>query len=57
MKSKKEKAKVYEKEALPKGIPEGSTNVGSEGHYKTWKFPNGEIWNIHTFKDERIKKS
>lgn len=51
------KAKVYEKEALPKGIPEGSTNVGSEGHYKTWKFPNGEIWNIHTFKDERIKKS
>ena len=48
---------INEKKVLPKGVPEGSKECGAEGPYRTWRFPNGEIWNIHTFKDEKVKVS
>jgi len=44
---------LIEKIILPKNVPLGSVNIGTEGYWKTWIFPNGEKWNIHTFKDER----
>ena len=44
---------LIEKTILPKNIPQGSKNLGSEDHWTTWQFPNGEKWNIHRFRDER----